>query len=72
MRTLLRQWSAKRLPIWRAITLLLLTPIVMPISIAIVLLILLPVCVWNTVVWCIYWLRWRVLGIPIPPHGPDA
>jgi hypothetical protein len=57
------------LPIWRKTILILLIPIVMPISFVCLFLILLPVCAWNSALFGLYWFRWKLVGVPIPPKG---
>ncbi len=69
MRTSQTQRSGKAAVNLRRFVVLLLTLIVMPIGFICVFLILLPVCIWNGAMWCIYWLRWKLYGIPLPPKG---
>jgi hypothetical protein len=42
--------------------------VVFPVSLAALLAILLPLVLWNAAV---YWVRFRVTGMPIPPKGID-
>ncbi len=62
------QFSA--LPWWRRIVLIALAPIVLLISFAALVLILLPVAIWNGLVTSAYWLRNKLTGTAIPPKGP--
>jgi hypothetical protein len=60
-------WS--ELPWWKRVLLIPFVVIVFPISFAAILVILGPVVVWHTVVWCLLWIRFKLTGIPIPPKG---
>jgi ABC-type transport system involved in cytochrome c biogenesis permease subunit len=62
--------SFRELPVWRRIILLLLAPIVMPVSFVVVAAILIPCAIWNGVVWSLYWVRYKLFGVPIPPKCP--
>ena len=61
--------STETLPIWRKATLVLLIPVVMPISVLCLLLVLFPVVIWNSGLFGVYWFRWKLYGVPIPPKG---
>jgi hypothetical protein len=60
------------LPLWRRILLIMLIPLVLPVSLLFVLCLLLGVSSWNSIIYGIYWVRWKVFGTPIPPLGPTA
>ncbi|MHC4068796.1 MAG: nucleotidyltransferase family protein [Planctomycetota bacterium] len=56
--------------LWRRVIGWLLAPIVMPVSFIVVVIILIPCAIWNGFVWSLYWVRYKVFGIPIPPKYP--
>ncbi|MHC4068356.1 MAG: hypothetical protein ACYS18_04570 [Planctomycetota bacterium] len=56
--------------LWRRIIIWLLAPIVMVVSFVVVGVILIPCAIWNGFVWSLYWVRYKVFGIPIPPKCP--
>ena len=60
----------KKIRVFRYILILLLIPIVLPVSFIVVMLIVIPCAVWNAIVWSIYWLRFKLFGVPIPPKCP--
>jgi hypothetical protein len=55
---------------WQKIVTLLLAPAVFVISFTVVLLLVGFVCLWNGTVYCIYWIRWKRFGTPIPEKNP--
>jgi hypothetical protein len=57
------------LPLWRQIIIVALTPFVLP-AVALLVVPLVLFLGWNSGVYCVYWLRWKLLGIPIPPKSP--
>jgi hypothetical protein len=59
------------LPLWRRVVLVVLIPFVLP-AVALVFLLLTLILVWNSSVYGVYWLRWKMFGIPIPPLGPQS
>jgi hypothetical protein len=61
-----------QLPLWRRVILLLLAPIVFPVSLLVVLLFLTPVAIVNGICYGVYWVRWKIVGVPIPPKAPPA
>jgi hypothetical protein len=61
-----------QLPLWRRIVLLMLAPIVFLVSLLVVLLFLAPVALVNGCCYVVYWVRWKMLGVPIPPKAPPA
>jgi hypothetical protein len=62
-----RGWG--ELPWWERVLMAPLAVVVFPISLAALLAVLLPVALWHAAVWSLYWVRFRVAGIPIPPKG---
>ena len=58
-----------QLPPWRRAIIVVLIPFVLP-AVVLVFLLLLMVLVWNSCVLGVYWLRWKLLGVPIPPTCP--
>ena len=61
--------SFKELPAWRRLVLLLLMPIVLTTSFIVLAIIMIPCAIWNGIVWSLYWARYKLFGIPIPPKG---
>jgi putative effector of murein hydrolase len=57
------------LPLWRRAIIVVLIPFVLPVLLLIVLLLLLAMA-WNSFAYSVHWLRWKVLGVPIPPMCP--
>jgi putative effector of murein hydrolase len=57
------------LPRWRRAILAVLVPLVLP-AVALVMLLLLLAMAWNSFAYGVHWLRWKLLGIPIPPMRP--
>lgn len=57
-------------PLCRRIILLLLAPIVMLASFVVLAAILIPCAIWNGLVSLLYWLRYKLFGVPIPPKYP--
>ena len=55
---------------WQRLVLIVLAPVVLPISFLAILAILLPVALWNLAVLCCYWVRYQLTGKAIPPKGP--
>ena len=62
-----REWD--QLPWWKRLLLAPLAMVMLPVSLAALLAILLPIALWNAAVWSLYWVRFRVAGMPIPPKG---
>ena len=58
-------------PLWRRIIVFLLAPIVMLVSFIVVAVIMIPCAIWNGFVWSLYWVRYKLFGIPIPPKCPQ-
>lgn len=58
------------LPRWRRAILVVLIPFVLP-AFALVFLFLMLIFGWNLGICWVYWLRWKVFGVPIPPLGPQ-
>lgn len=58
------------LPLWRRAILVVLVPFVLP-AVALVFLFLMLLFLWNSGVYGIYWVRWKMFGTPIPPLGPQ-
>lgn len=63
----LEGWSG--FPWWKRLLLAPLLPFVFLAALFGVLIVLLPVALWNAFVWTCYWLRCQLTGEPIPPKG---
>jgi putative effector of murein hydrolase len=57
------------LPLWRRAIIVVLIPFVLPGLVLVVLLLLLAMA-WNSFVYGVHWLRWKLYGVPIPPMYP--
>ena len=60
------------LPLWRRAILVVLAPLVFPVSLLAVLLILTPVAIVNSNCYAVYWFRWKLTGTPVPPKAPPV
>jgi hypothetical protein len=58
------------LSLWRRVILVVLIPFVLP-AVALVFLFLTLIVAWNSGVYGVYWLRWKLFGSAIPPMGPE-
>ena len=54
------------LPHWRRATIVVLIPLVLPALLFVVLFLSL-VMAWNSFVYSLHWLRWKLFGVSIPP-----
>ncbi len=58
-----------RVPRWKKLLFPFFVPFIL-ITFAAVLVLLLPIALWNGLVWSGCWIRFKLTGIPIPPKGP--
>jgi hypothetical protein len=57
------------LPLWRRVIIIVMIPFVLPAMLLLVLLLLLAMA-WNEFGYGVYWVRWKLFGVPIPPMCP--